>query len=556
MRTCSALLAAALLAGTPAAARLAMKTNADPVADYAIGTAAFARSDLGEAARHYQDALEADPDNLTLKRAAFGLALMRGDRAQADRLASALPSGGGQDSVRLLLRLVRAFERHDWRGANAIAGEAERAKIYGDALAPIARAWAKFGSGDRAGGLAMLRPETASPGAFAAVAEARARMLGAMGRWGEARQAYAGLLLGGERGVDLRVAAADAAAHMGDETAARELLVEQEPGGVLERAHARLDAGRAIADEGDPTRTGMAALLGALAGELGARQPQAALPFARIATFMAPRAGVETLRLADLLLRAKQYDLARLAAVDIPENALWAGEARTVKAQALIHAERRDAALALLRHAAEARGAGAFEWAQLATAQADAKLYAEAAASFSRAMVLSGTVGWPLWFQRGSAYEQGKDWAHAEPDLRRALALAPRQPIVLNYLGYSLIDRGLKTDEGMRLIQQALEGAANDPAILDSLGWAYYRTGRYADAVLPLERAVAGAPGDASVAEHLGDAYWQVGRRIEARYRWNAAATLDPDAEETARLAAKIDYGLDRAVLAGGPPPA
>jgi len=303
----------------------------------------------------------------------------------------------------------------------------------------------------------------------------------------------------------------------------------------------------------------MASLLGALAGDLGARQPQAAVPFARIATFMAPRAGVETLRLADLLLRGKQYELARQVAVDIPETSLWAGEARTVKAQALIHAERRDTALALLRHFAEARGAGAFEWAQLGTAQADAKLYADAAASFTRAMALAGAnggVGWPLWFQRGSAYEQGKDWAHAEPDLRRALALAPRQPIVLNYLGYSLIDRGLKTDEGMRLIQQALEGAANDPAILDSLGWAYYRTGRYADAVLPLERAVAGAPGDASVAEHLGDAYWQVGRRIEARYRWNAAATLDPDDEQRTRLAAKIDYGLDRAALAGGAPAA
>ena len=123
---------------------------------------------------------------------------------------------------------------------------------------------------------------------------------------------------------------------------------------------------------------------------------------------------------------------------------------------------------------------------------------------------------------------------------------------MLNYLGYSLIDRGIGVEEGTRLIGQALASAPNSPAILDSLGWACYRTGRYGEAILYLQRAAAGDPGDPSVSEHLGDAYWQVGRRIEARFRWNAAATMEPEPEQKARLAAKIDYGLDRAALAGG----
>ena len=85
---------------------------------------------------------------------------------------------------------------------------------------------------------------------------------------------------------------------------------------------------------------------------------------------------------------------------------------------------------------------------------------------------------------------------------------------------------------------------------------AYFRSARFPEAVGLLEKAVAGDPGDPTIAEHLGDAYWLVGRRIEARHKWNAAASLDPDAAEKARLAAKIDYGFDRAALSKAKPAA
>ncbi len=559
MRICSALIALALAGVAGAASARGMRAPTDPVAQFAIGTAAMARSDLGEATRRYDAALAADPSNVTLRRAAFGMALMTGDRHRVDALAAQLSPGEGQDSVLLLLRLVQAFERRDWRAASAVADSVQTQKLFGEALPAAIRAWAKFDGGDRAGALTMLKPEGAAPGAFSAIAEQRARMLVAAGRYAEARTAFAGLLLGGERGVDLRIAAADAAARMGYRAAAHDLLVETEPSGALERARTRLEAGHAIQDEGNPARAGLAALMGALIGELGQRQPVAAIPFARIAAFMAPRRGVETLRLADMLNRASQYEAALATAASVPEGSLWAGEATGLRAQVLMRREDQTAALALLRRAAEGKRGGAFEWSQLGGAEMQAKAFAPAAQSYTRAIELAqakGPVAWPLWFQRGSAYEQAKDWPHAEADLRRALALSPREPIVLNYLGYSLIDRGLKMDEGTKLVQQALAGAPNDPAILDSLGWAYYHGARYADAVGPLERAVAGAPGDAAVIEHLGDAYWKVGRRLEARFQWNAAATLDPDTDEKARLAAKIDYGLDRAVLAGAMPAA
>ena len=49
---------------------------------------------------------------------------------------------------------------------------------------------------------------------------------------------------------------------------------------------------------------------------------------------------------------------------------------------------------------------------------------------------------WVLFFSRGVCHEQAKAWDKAEPDFRQALALNPGQPQVLNYLGYSFVDRG------------------------------------------------------------------------------------------------------------------
>jgi Flp pilus assembly protein TadD len=118
---------------------------------------------------------------------------------------------------------------------------------------------------------------------------------------------------------------------------------------------------------------------------------------------------------------------------------------------------------------------------------------------------------------------------------------------VLNYLGYSLLDRGEALVEAARLVERAAKLRPGDGGIIDSLGWSQYRQGRFAEAVETLEKAAMLEPGDPTVADHLGDAYWQVGRRIDARFRWRAALDLDPDAKQKKSMTAKLDYGLDAA---------
>ena len=67
----------------------------------------------------------------------------------------------------------------------------------------------------------------------------------------------------------------------------------------------------------------------------------------------------------------------------------------------------------------------------------------------------------------------------------RRSSINPNQPQVLNYLGYSWVDMGLNLDEALDMIKTAVDLRPNDGYIVDSLGWAYYRLGRYDEAVEP-----------------------------------------------------------------------
>ncbi|BCG74669.1 hypothetical protein MesoLj113a_58270 [Mesorhizobium sp. 113-1-2] len=153
-------------------------------------------------------------------------------------------------------------------------------------------------------------------------------------------------------------------------------------------------------------------------------------------------------------------------------------------------------------------------------------------------------ANWNIFYQRGIAYERLKEWPKAEPNFRRALELQPDQPQVLNYLGYSWVDMNTNLKEGLAMIQKAVDLRPSDGYIVDSLGWAYFRLGRFDDAVREMERAVSLKPEDPVLNDHLGDAYWRVGRKLEATFQWNQARDLKPDPDVLATLQQKLMKGL------------
>lgn len=152
-------------------------------------------------------------------------------------------------------------------------------------------------------------------------------------------------------------------------------------------------------------------------------------------------------------------------------------------------------------------------------------------------------AGWQLYYMRGVALAQADHWPDAEPDLKKALALKPDDPEVLNYLGFSWVDRGEHLDEARAMIEKAAAARPDSGAIIDSLGWVYFKMGDYKKAVTELERAVSLEAADPDINDHLGDAYYRVGRVTEARYQWTRVLTLEPSTALRQQVEMKLKSG-------------
>ncbi len=154
---------------------------------------------------------------------------------------------------------------------------------------------------------------------------------------------------------------------------------------------------------------------------------------------------------------------------------------------------------------------------------------------------------WRLFVTRAASLIDLDRFDEAEADLKRAVEIAPEEPVVLNYLGYSWVERGRNLDEAFKLIEKAVALRPQSGAIIDSLGWAHYQRGEYEAALPHLEKAAAIEPADPTVTEHLGDVYWRLGREVEAQFQWRRALQLEPPERARIAIGKKLQSGLEPA---------
>ena len=95
-----------------------------------------------------------------------------------------------------------------------------------------------------------------------------------------------------------------------------------------------------------------------------------------------------------------------------------------------------------------------------------------------------------LSFTRGAMLERQKKIEASEAEFRKVLAMNPNHAGALNYLGYMLVDHGMKVDEATKMIQKALETDPDNGAYLDSMGWAFYQQSKFTEAETLLVRAL------------------------------------------------------------------
>ena len=132
----------------------------------------------------------------------------------------------------------------------------------------------------------------------------------------------------------------------------------------------------------------------------------------------------------------------------------------------------------------------------------------------------------------------------AERDLLKAIELNSEAPFVLNYLGYSWLERGVNFQQALNFILSAAEMEPDDAYIIDSLGWAYFMLGDFKKSVDTLEHALRLIPYDPTLNDHLGDAYWKVGRKNEAIAQWKRVLIYEPKEELKESVTNKISSGL------------
>lgn len=564
------------LAAATAVARTAPPSAPEATQAYVQGRLAVAADDLSAATARFDVAMQAGPDE-ELQRRAMDVAILSGDMKSALKLANRIalpdqsqPRQGVGDSVIALTRAVGAAAQKDWRGYEAARLAFSAPGRTGDSaqlLAVLLEAWGQAGRGNVPAALATLDKSDERGISASYIAEHRAHLLALAKRWPEAAEAYSAIVAAeGASVARLRLAAAATALEASAKDPSwRTRAITLLGGGpardpILMEARARMAADPKLDGAGlgglvTRPQEGLALMLLRVSTDLARERALApAISFARLATMAEPGLSDAWLVTADLLARADKPELALEALDQVPATGPWGLLVQTRRAGVLASEERFDEAEAIAKRLTARPDAGPEDWTRLADIARQAGRNAEAADHYARALALlpaeAGPIHAQIWFLRGSANELAGNWTEAEADLRRAVQQEPENPLYLNYLGYSLLDRRQKLPEARELIARAYKAAPENGAIIDSMGWAEFVSGNYAEAVQLLEKARAAEPGDPTIADHLGDALWRAGRRFEARHAWASASALSPEAKLATALSHKLDYGLDVA-LAG-----
>ena len=310
---------------------------------------------------------------------------------------------------------------------------------------------------------------------------------------------------------------------------------------ALEAAKTRVAQAKSAPPPAPTLKQGAAqSIMAPAATMLAAKQDQIGLAYLRLALRLDPNLNGAWLMVGDMMQAAGDPEAAREAYGRPRPGSPEYPAARAKLAWSYQGAKDPEMALKLAREAA-------------ATGDIDAKVtladilrvnekFAESAEVLST--VMGPTPDWRLLYARGIAYDRSGRWADGERDLQAALKLKPDDSELLNYLGYSWIDRGEHLAEALAMVQKAVGENPRSGAMVDSLGWAYYRLGDYKKAVETLENAIELEAGDPDINNHLGDAYWRVGRRDEAQFQWRRVLTLDPDVKMKAEVEQKLASGL------------
>ncbi len=528
---------------------------------YLAARAAGMGADFPQAALWFDAAIDEEPGNPVMIEQGLIAHVGLGEFDRARDLADAARERGFDSQLGNMVAVARAARNDDWA---QVLADLDAGHAVGSLLDGLTRAWALIGSGETDAALAAFDSVTELSGLKAFGLYHKALALASVGDF-EGADAILGMMPddGFQRTGRSVLAHAEVLSQLGRNADALALLQEVfggDPEPSIAALREQLTAGAPVPyDFVNTPQEGLAEVyLSVAASILGEVHDSVVLTHARIALDIDPGLTDARLLVAETLDRLEQYDLSAATYAEVPPDDPAFVAAELGRAEVLQRSGAIDAAVEVLTALSESRPGLAPVEARLGDMLRRSGDMAGANAAYGRALGLfSGDdpALWLIYYTRGITSHQLDDWPAAEADFRKALELRPGHPQVLNYLGYSLVERGEKLDEALAMIEEAVAGEPESGAIVDSLGWVLFRLGRYDEAVVHLERAAALEPVDPVINDHLGDAYWAVGRKREADFQWRRALSFGPEEDEAARIRRKLEMGLDVVLVEEGSSP-
>ncbi len=518
---------------------------------YLSGRLAGQTNDLANAAAFFAEALEADPGNTFLLDRAFVLQLANGNIEEALDLAERLRSEQPDHFVAGLLLAADALRHGKPVEADKLLAKGGRGPLA-ELAGGLVAAWAKEAEGNTDAALAQVS-SLDGPSWFTVFLTYHAGLIqDHAGRTKDALENFRAAYDTDKGALRVVDAYARSLAKNGQKDEALKVLAEYDrvlPDHPVMRATRKaLESNEKIGPIAGDAKVGSAEVLYGLGAAIGRDGgEELAAVFLQLALHLDPKADVAAVALAGLFDRLGRFERSIGILENLSPDSPLKRDAEiqiALNYNALEDLEQSRAHLEAL----VAKDPTQYEAVvALGNVLRSHKLFAECEEAYSRGI---DTIDkpeekhWTIFYFRGICRERQNKWDAAEADLGKALELSPDQPLVLNYLGYSLVDRGLKLPEALEMIRTAVELRPKDGYIVDSLGWVYFRLGRYDEAVVELERAVELRPEDPVINDHLGDGYWMVGRKLEARFQWNHARDLGAEPDDLVTILDKIENGL------------
>ena len=528
----------AVAAALSCSSSLVSAKTEDTVDQFAAARLAEIGNRNGDALKGYIKLYREMPDSAVLADRIFDTAIRSGDMVAALRAVRAQELRGDVSGEAPLLLFADAFTRKNWPMARLAAQELSVRGNFGF-MNPILQSWVNVAQGKAAD---LPEADANADPIFAFYSnDQRIYLQLATGEFAKAKLGLRGMAAVGDNYArDLMLRAAPVISAQGDDMFADAVVkavmdADRQALPVTKKRKAKLSV-----------EEGLSALhVRISAALLEQNLKNQALVLARIALWYSPDDEPAKLMLANALAAQGLNQQASALAQTIMPTSLYWPQAVKQRVANLAPAE-----ATILAQKAALDWPKSVDLALLAAQTEELTGDLPSALARYRSIVENAATGGVSPRQRAhyhlllaSALDKAGNWNDARVQLDLALVLDPNNAQILNYLGYSLLERNQDVARASAMVRKAFEFAPGSTAIMDSMGWAHFQTGEFAQAVTLLENAAKASGNDLAINEHLGDAYWRSGRMRDARYAWRVASQT-AEGEIASRLAGKIDIGL------------